>query len=177
MNNNIHNSTWIIIPRITPALCLALAYTQTVFMMSLMLASNFNQLILPNMVELSIRYNPDSKDWVIIELQGSVETHNSIPLKDVGLGDLHYNAHGEPILILGHHLLKGKIVKLSNPIGVFEKQTRQLNSTSDTMVDEAHYDYEVIALVRKKIVFSSRPKPILVKYGSDNKSASTNIAT
>ena len=122
------------------------------------------------MVELSITYNPDSKDWVIIELQGSVETHNSIPLKDVGLGDLHYNAHGEPILILGHHLLKGKIVKLSNPIGVFEKKTKQLNDTlSDTIVEEANHDYEVIALVRKKIVFSSRPKPILIKYESDNK--------
>ena len=122
------------------------------------------------MVELSIRYNPDSKDWVIIELQGYVETHNSIPLKDVGLGDLHYDAHGEPILILGHHLLKGKIVKLSNPIGVFEKQTRQLNTTlSDTMEDETKHDYEVIALIRKKIVFSSRPKPILVKYESDRK--------
>ncbi|KAI6655065.1 hypothetical protein LOD99_2354 [Oopsacas minuta] len=120
------------------------------------------------MVELSVRYNPDSKEWIIIELQGSVETYNSLPLKDVGLGDLHYNANGEPLLILGHHLLKGKIVNLSNPIGVFAKQTKKQNSTlSDSITDDVTCDYEVVALVRKKIIFATRPKPILVKYESD----------
>ena len=120
------------------------------------------------MVELSIGYNPDAKDWIIIELQGTLGTHKNVPLKDVGFGDLHFNAQGEPMLVLGHHLLKGKVVNLSNPIAVFAKQTRSHDSTlSESEMNEKAFDYEVIALVRKKIMFASRPKPILVKYETD----------
>ena len=117
------------------------------------------------MVELTIRYNPDSREWIIIELQGTVGTHKNVPLKDVGFGDLHFNTQGEPMLVLGHHLLTGKVLKLCNPIAVFAKQTRANDSTlSESDMSEKTFDYEVIALVKKKIVFASRPKPILVKY-------------
>lgn len=118
------------------------------------------------MVEISIHYNAGSREWIILELQGSIETHNALPLKDVGLGDLHFTAQGIPMLILGHHLLKGRIVTLTNPLAVFVKQTKPLNDTtaSELEADQLTYDYEIVALVKKKILFSIRPKPILVKY-------------
>ena len=117
------------------------------------------------MVELTVQYNPAAREWIIFELQGTIGTHGNIPLKDVAFGDLHFNTQGEPMLVLGHHLLKGRVVNLSNPIAVFEKQTKAHNSTlSESDMCEKTFDFEVIALVKKKIVFASRPKPILVKY-------------
>lgn len=89
-------------------------------------------------------------EWAIVELQGLVqmkkETTSATPI-----GDLHYygrNRH--PVLVLGHHVLNGKEMKLEKPMAVIEKY-----SVNDKI------QYRIKAVVKKKLLFKSRPKPII----------------
>lgn len=67
------------------------------------------------------------------------------------VGDLHYfNRNKHPVLVLGHHVLNGKEVKLEQPMAVMEKVTEGDNIA-----------YKVKAVVKKKLLFKSRPKPII----------------
>lgn len=124
---------------------------------------------------------PGSVDqWGLIELQGQVETRDQISFNDMHIGDLHFNTKGVPSLIVGHHLLTGKIVDLEKPYAILKKRTRTANSesdsnngTKDSEMDEEKCitaaaasnttEYEVVALITKRILFSNRPKPIITK--------------
>ncbi|CAK1586122.1 unnamed protein product [Parnassius mnemosyne] len=67
------------------------------------------------------------------------------------IGDLHYfNRNKHPVLVLGHHILNGKEVKLEQPMAVIEKVNI-----------EGKMEYKVKAIVKKKLLFKSRPKPII----------------
>lgn len=61
-----------------------------------------------------------------------------------------YCFQNEPVFIVGHHLLHGKLVKLSKPFAVL-KRVRNENGT----------DVLVTAVIQNKIIFRTRPKPII----------------
>ncbi|XP_013190472.2 chromosome transmission fidelity protein 8 homolog [Amyelois transitella] len=90
-------------------------------------------------------------EWAIVELQGLIQLKKENPSGVTVAGDLHYfNRNGHPVLILGHHVLNGKEVKLEHPMAVIEK----------IIIDEKT-QYKVKAIVKKKLLFKSRPKPII----------------
>ncbi|XP_053606966.1 chromosome transmission fidelity protein 8 homolog [Plodia interpunctella] len=90
-------------------------------------------------------------EWAILELQGLVQSKKDNSSGATVAGDLHYSSRsGHPVLILGHHVLNGKEVKLEQPIAVLEK-----------VITGDQTGYKVKAVVKKKLLFKSRPKPII----------------
>lgn len=104
---------------------------------------------------LSVFFSKNEDDgvpeWAIVELQGLIQTKNEKSTDAKVVGDLHYsNRNKHPILVLGHHILNGKEQKLEQPMAVIEK-----------VVLEDKTSYIVKAVVKKKLLFKSRPKPII----------------
>ena len=121
-------------------------------------------------------------DWAIIEMQGDLESRvGDVQLEGKFVGDLHFTKAGHvPVLIIGHHILYGKVVKLEKPLVIMEKcqevskphndaKKSKVTSSGDSLdnsvmeVESGTGDtvYNVRAIIRKKLLFKSRPKPII----------------
>lgn len=90
-------------------------------------------------------------EWALVELQGLIQMKKEGIIEATVVGDLHYyNRNKHPVLVLGHHILNGKEQKLEQPMAVIEK----------VIVDDKT-SYKVKAVIKKKLLFKSRPKPII----------------
>lgn len=143
------------------------------------------------MPQIMVRLSDSHGGWGLVELQGQLETRDQVPFDNMHIGDLHFDPRGVPHLIIGHHLLDGKVVKLEKPLAVLRKKGRTsvedqthdgsmelehdgTDSGSDDQIEarvvnhpipsgEACQEYEIIALITRKIIFKNRPKPIVTK--------------
>ncbi|KAH8862420.1 Chromosome transmission fidelity protein 8 like [Schistosoma japonicum] len=97
-------------------------------------------------------YKPNGKvdEWLMIELQGDILSKTNSPLEGKLLGDLHFSKKGDPIFLIGHHVLHGKVVALEKPMLVTRK-----NTTGSSV------SYDIVSVVRRKLLFKTRPKPII----------------
>ncbi|XP_053679493.1 chromosome transmission fidelity protein 8 homolog [Anopheles nili] len=143
--------------------------------------------------------NSKLEEWSIVELQGDLDVRGERIMAGQFIGDLLYNKYGQPILIIGHHILQGRLQKIDKPLLVLEKcdlnspdgveeetmldisqltqtQSQDLDSTAhsvtsnrtilDSTVAIEHkvvpkVEYRVRAVVRNKVLFKARPKPII----------------
>ena len=115
------------------------------------------------------RPNTLRKEWAIIELQGTLEMQahcKDDPLAGKFIGDLHFTKSGEPMLIIGHHILYGKMSKLEKPFAIIRKRTGspskvKTGSQKDENNEECATRYDVMGLIKHKLLFNQRPKPII----------------
>ena len=117
------------------------------------------------MVQLLVQMSAGGCEWGMVELQGQLETRDQVPFDNMHIGDLHFDNRGTPSLIVGHHLLTGKILELEKPFAVLRKKcsgTHGMESGTG-MGLQSTGEYEVVALITKKIIFKNRPKPIITK--------------
>ncbi len=139
------------------------------------------------MVQIVIKLSERAGEWGLVELQGQLETRDQLPFDDMHIGDLHFDSRGVPNMIIGHHLLAGKVVELEKPYAVLKKcggrkrestpLSASLNANGSSVPSDTEdiepsleggsqtgpTEYEVIALITKKIIFKNRPKPIITK--------------
>lgn len=103
----------------------------------------------------------------LIELQGTLDVEGSEMADKDGqlIGTLNTTDMNKPTLTIGYHLLEGKVVNLTKPLGVLHKQAStpvESVSTNSGVQEEvrAGTKWDVIAVVKKKLVFSKRPMPV-----------------
>jgi chromosome transmission fidelity protein 8 len=118
------------------------------------------------------------RDVVLIELQGSlhVECNHDSERNGQIVGKLRMDDGGvshhrvlvpaisssfgqnKPTLMIGHHLLEGKVATLPKPYAVLWRSASP--SEDESMEESATPSWDVVAIVKRKIIFSKRPMPV-----------------
>merc|ERR1712059_64113 len=124
-------------------------------------------------MQIRIRAGDDKPlEWFMIEMQGDLESRTKERLEGKLIGDLYFNKEGVPIMIIGHHILYGKVQVLDKPLVTLKKKQPEASSMTEKqggeeeLMDldremEVKTEYEVKSIIRKKIIFKTRPKPII----------------
>uniref|UniRef100_A0A8D8S638 Chromosome transmission fidelity protein 8 homolog n=1 Tax=Cacopsylla melanoneura TaxID=428564 RepID=A0A8D8S638_9HEMI len=130
-------------------------------------------------MQIPIKFHNEegSPEWGLIELQGDLESRNGSRMENKFVGDLHFQKNGTPILIIGHHILHGKVQKLETPLAVMKKIDSNSDITDTDLngidfldqndsKDTKNVEYEILVVITRKMIFKTRPKPIVVAHDS-----------
>ncbi|RPD54117.1 hypothetical protein L226DRAFT_617229 [Lentinus tigrinus ALCF2SS1-7] len=113
-----------------------------------------------------------TEELVLIELQGALEVEGNKDGQLVGKLRVDPNTK-KPTMMIGHHLLEGKLVNLAKPLAVLQKHDSTPGAGEEdeaAMAVEDGYSprttmqarsWDIIAMVKKKMVFSKRPMPVV----------------
>lgn len=109
-----------------------------------------------------IKRNGIIEDWAIIDLQGDLKFERIENSDNQLIGDLHFTKTGVPILIIGIHVLHGKEMTLEKPLVVLERHRKNIrDETIEKEEQNIMTEYIVKAVVKRKLLFKSRPKSIV----------------
>ncbi|KIK94372.1 hypothetical protein PAXRUDRAFT_828054 [Paxillus rubicundulus Ve08.2h10] len=107
----------------------------------------------------------------LVELQGTLNVDGSETTSKDGqlIGKMNTADMNKPTLLIGHHLLEGKVVNLPKPLGVLHKDVHGVVSpdrhpsdanAGPNSAESEQVSWNVVAVVKKKLVFSKRPMPV-----------------
>ncbi|KAK5974524.1 Replication factor C complex [Trichostrongylus colubriformis] len=95
-------------------------------------------------------------EYMMIELQGTLDSCGR-SLENETLGHLTWRKdNSEALLLIGHHLLEGKIHELEKPFAL-------IRPTPDEEVDADKRSMIIDAIISRKLVFRNRPKPLITQ--------------
>lgn len=102
------------------------------------------------------------EEWSLLELQGHLDprdvqqTLDSLPL---GVLEVDASNSKEYSLVVGNNKLVGKLVRLDKPLVVL---THDNDARPDAIALAEHDEHwRAVGVVRSKIVFKTRPQPIV----------------
>lgn len=101
-----------------------------------------------------VRCPRDPTNLVLLELQGEVSSRSKI-FSGLELGSLSFS-NGKPTLRIGNHSLDGSVQKMKKPV-VCTKIVRDIKTDDGGTRSEV----QVVAIVREKYLFNTRPQPII----------------
>ncbi|THH04527.1 hypothetical protein EW145_g5459 [Phellinidium pouzarii] len=114
-----------------------------------------------------------AEEVILIELQGSFEVEGNQSGQLAASLKLGEN-DSKPTMMVGRNLLEGKIVNLPKPLAVLVKkstgrktQRAQSSNSDDAIETEGNFkgdgmcEYDMLAVVKRKVLFSKRPMPIV----------------
>ncbi|EKM58527.1 uncharacterized protein PHACADRAFT_140527 [Phanerochaete carnosa HHB-10118-sp] len=106
---------------------------------------------------------------VLVELQGELDVEGDTGGQFVGKLTID-NDTKKSTLLIGHHLLEGKLVNLNKPLAVMHRQPRPEDADQDIDADSQPRhepsvppQWDIIAVVKRKMVFAKRPMPMVGK--------------
>jgi len=107
-------------------------------------------------------------EWTLLELQGTLESSVSpnigessddLYMRGLCMGDFSLSSKGNPTLQIGNYRLEGKLVNLIKPFVIIKKERiNAIGNCSDDFSESETTRYRVVATIRKKYLFASRPK-------------------
>ncbi|KAL1696821.1 Ctf8-domain-containing protein [Schizophyllum commune] len=119
---------------------------------------------------------------VLVELQGALEVESREARERDGrlIGRFGIDENGtRATLFIGHHLLEGKVAQMPKPFAVMQRKSvpaprrstlsggegnedaMDLDAPAEDTSAQEDVSWEIVAVVKRKIVFSKRPMPIV----------------
>jgi hypothetical protein len=122
---------------------------------------------------VKIRIDGSSEEeWSVIELQGHLSARDTALTLDalpLGVLDIAPDNAKEFTLVIGSTALVGKLVRLEKPLTVIAPDaTRSELAAAAAAADDddaADEHWHIVGIVRNKLVFKTRPQPIVSKVG------------
>lgn len=115
-----------------------------------------------------VEVNAAAREWSLLELQGDlipVDSAETPDLSGLDVGTLRYGHKGEITLRIGNHVLAGKVTTLPKPFAIMQRDcscdNNDMEMTRDRDDAAVQMKYEVVGIARTRVVFASRPKPVL----------------
>ncbi|KAG2218986.1 hypothetical protein INT45_007648 [Circinella minor] len=100
----------------------------------------------------------NNSNIVLLEFQGNFQSSET-QVNNLKMGDISFN-NDKATLIIGHHRIEGKKVKLSKPFAIIRKREKnQEKEEQDKMImdESSSVIYDTVIILREKYVFSQRP--------------------
>ncbi|PIL36333.1 hypothetical protein GSI_00021 [Ganoderma sinense ZZ0214-1] len=132
----------------------------------------------PHLPSQLVQFGTD--ELVLIELQGVLEVEGNRDGQLVGQLEVD-SATKKPTLMIGYHKLEGKLVNLNKPLAVLHRHDSQPknedNEDAAMEVDGSEdrvggaseaKSWDMIAIVKRKMVFSKRPMPVVSQPDKKN---------
>ncbi|KAM5537807.1 hypothetical protein V8D89_008575 [Ganoderma adspersum] len=143
----------------------------------------------PHLPPQLVQFGTD--ELVLIELQGALEVEGNKDGQLVGKLEVD-SATKKSTLMIGYHKLEGKLVNLNKPLAVLHRHDSPPSGENGDGQDaamevdepEGHVrkaseakSWDMIAIVKRKMVFSKRPMPVVTQPDKKNSAPLSRIGS